>query len=104
MPILRGSRYQGVPITGVRTADGKERKFINDRRIFSIDDVREDAIEHTIIGGQQLDNLADIYYKDDKLYWLIADVNDILFPLDIVPGQVVIVPNPDLVADLGLGT
>jgi len=104
VPILRGSRYQGVPITGIRTDDGKERKFINDRRIFSLDDVREDALEHTLVGGEQLDNLADLYYKDDKLYWLIADVNDILFPLDIEAGQVIIIPNPDLVADLGLGT
>lgn len=104
MSILRGSRYAGIPITGLRTTDGKERKYINDRRIYSIDDVGEDAIEHTIVGGQQLDTLADLYYKDDKLYWLIADVNNILFPLDITPGQIVIVPNPDLVADLGLGT
>lgn len=103
MAILRGSRYQGVPITGVRTTDGVERKFLNDRKIFSLDDVRDDAIEHTIVGGQQLDTLAEIYYKNDKLYWLIADVNDILYPLDIVPGQIVIVPNPDLVAGLGLG-
>jgi len=104
VPILRGSRYQGVALTGIKDQDGKERKLINDRRIFSIKDVGEDAIEHTIVGQQQLDNLAEIYYKDDKLWWVIADVNDIFFMLDVVPGQTVIVPNPDIIADLGLGS
>ena len=103
MAILRGSRYQGVPITGVRNVEGNERKFINDRRIFSLDDVGEDAIEHTLVGGEELDSLASRYYDDDKLYWLIADVNDILFPFDVEPGQVIVVPNPDIVRDLGLG-
>ena len=101
MTVLRGSRYEGVPYTGIQTEDCQIKKFLHDRRIISLDDVKTTAVEHTIVGEQQLDTLANLYYKDERLWWVIADVNDILFPLDVEPGQVVLIPDPavSLLAD-----
>lgn len=102
MSILSGSRYVGVPITGIRTVDGKTKKFLHDRRIFSEADIGGQSIEHLIVGGETLDAIAERYYKNQNLWWLIADVNNIVFPLDIQSGQTVKIPNRSVLADLGL--
>ena len=100
MTIFRGSRYERVPFTGIKTVDGKTRKMLHDRRIFSLDDVTDSSIEHTIEGDEALDSLAERYYGDDRLWWVIADVNDILFAFDFSPGDIIIIPDPNIVRDL----
>lgn len=98
--ILRGSRYEGIPFTGIKTLDGKTKKMLHDRRIFSLDDVSDRFIEHTVVGQETLDALAERFYKDDRLWWIIADVNDILFLFDVQPGDVLVIPDPGIVRDL----
>ena len=98
--IFRGSRYESVAFTGVKTLDGKTRKMLHDRRIFSLDDVSDSAIEHVVQGEETLDALADRFYKDDRLWWIIADVNDILFAFDLQPGDILVIPDPNIVRDL----
>lgn len=102
MAILRGSRFQGVAYTGIKTDDGCSRKVLALRRHFTAQDISDRAIEHVVEGEEQLDTLAERYYRDERLWWLIADVNEILFPLDIPVGTVLIVPDPAVLADLGL--
>ena len=101
MPIFSGSRYEGVDITGIKTLDGNIRKFLHDRRIFSREDIGPDSIEHVVSGDEQLDGLAETFYGDQNLWWLIADVNDIHFALDLAPGQRLLIPSPAVVAELG---
>jgi hypothetical protein len=98
--IFRGSRYEGVPFTGIKTLDGKTRKMLHDRRIYSIDDVTDLSIEHVVEGEETLDALAERFYKDDRLWWIIADVNDILFMFDVKAGDTLLIPDPDIVRDL----
>ena len=95
--IVKGSRYVGVPYTGVRTVDGKVRKLLHDRKIYTINDVDDDAVEHTVEGEETLDSIAALYYNDERLWWLIADVNDILFGFDIEPGDVLVIPDQSIV-------
>ena len=102
MPILSGSRHEGVPYTGIKTTDGKIRKFLHDRRVYSQEDVGENAIEHIVQGEETLDSLADRYYNDDTLWWLLADVNNIFFAFDLEPGQTLTIPDPSILADLGI--
>jgi hypothetical protein len=94
--IVQGSRYEGVDITGIRTVDGKERKFLHDRRVFSMADVGANGFEYEIKGEETLDAIADRFYGDDKLWWLIADVNNILFAFDVQPGDTIIIPDPNI--------
>lgn len=91
-----GSRYQGVDITGIRTTDGKEKKFLHDRRVFSMTDVGTTGFEYTVVGEEVLDGIADKFYGDDTLWWLIADVNNIFFMFDVGPGDVIIIPDPSI--------
>ena len=101
MAIYRGSRYEGVDKTGIKFADGSERVLLHDRRIFSNNDLGEDSIQHTVEAGEELDSIAYNFYGDDGLWWLIADVNDILYIFDVAPGDILTIPNPDIVSDLG---
>jgi len=100
--IYSGSRYEGVAFTGLKTTDGKARKFLHNRKIFSQSDIKENAIEHTVAGEETLDALAQKYYKNDRLWWLIADVNDVFFFYDVVPGQVLLIPDPEVLRQLGI--
>jgi nucleoid-associated protein YgaU len=102
MAILRGSRYEGVAFTGIRTVDGKTKKFLHDRRIFTLKDVGANTFEHMVKGQETLDGLAETFYENQNLWWLIADVNNILFALDLQPGTILKIPNRAVLADLGL--
>lgn len=94
MAILKGSRYEGVAITGIRFDDGTDKKLLHDRRIFRPEDVGTQGVEHTIVGEETLDSLANDFYGDDTLWWLIADVNNIFFMWDVKQGDVVVIPDP----------
>ncbi len=102
MPVFRGSRYEGVEFTGIKTRDGKTRKFLHDRRIFTREDIGDRGFEHIVSGQEELDSLADRFYDNQNLWWLISDVNDILFPLDLPRGTVLLIPDKSVLADLGL--
>lgn len=101
--ILSGSRYENVPFTGLKFADGRTKKLLHDRRIFGPADIGDNSFEHTIEGDEQLDVLADRFYDDDTLWWIIADVNDILFFYDVKPGDRLVIPDPAIVTELRLG-
>ena len=52
-----------------------------------------DSIEHTLIGGETLDQLAARYYGREDLWWRIADANPAHHPLDWEAGDVLIIPS-----------
>lgn len=52
----------------------------------------EPLARHTVVGGDNLWNLAVHYYGDGRLYRLIAEANHIPKPSLILPGQVLIIP------------
>lgn len=41
----------------------------------------EDDVTHTVKEGETLQGIADDYYKDSGLWYVIADANNILNPL-----------------------
>lgn len=50
-------------------------------------------IFYTILEGDRLDTLAFKYYGDSSLWYILADVNEIFNPLEIlVPGDELIIP------------
>lgn len=48
---------------------------------------------HTITEDETLSSLAYEYYGDSKYYHIIAEVNNITFPLDLTIGTVIIIPD-----------
>jgi nucleoid-associated protein YgaU len=51
-----------------------------------------DSLLHTVIAGETLDQLAFTYYGREDLWWRIADANPARFPLDLSPGDTLIIP------------
>ncbi len=101
MPIFRGSRYEGVELTGVRGFDSRVRRTLHARAPFTRRDVRENAFVHEIQAGEELDLLAFKYAGKSRLWWLIADVNDVMFPLDVPAGTRLLIPDARLFQEVG---
>lgn len=102
MPVLYGSRFEGVGRT-VLSEDEEERVYIHNRIPVSDKDVGSDFIVHTLHPGEMLDGLAYRYYGKARLWWVIADVNEILFPLEVEAGAVLKVPTAATLERLGIG-
>lgn len=96
MPVFKGSRYAGVKFTGILGKDGKVRKYLHGRDPVKLADVQEPVVVHEFEYGETIDELAWKAAGKPRLWWLIADVSDILFPLDIAPGTKVVVPSREL--------
>jgi hypothetical protein len=100
MAIFEGSRYKNLGYIGIRQTDGSTKRFLDARRPLTIDDVRGEFVIHPVQGGEVLDLLAYRYYGDESKWWIIAEVNDIFFMYDIVPGQQLVIPNKKILEKL----
>jgi len=89
--IGRGSRYR---IADIYTSRDPARA---DHPIAGVRPHQAAALEvrreHRVSSHQRLDPLADSYYDDPQLFWLICDANETLFPDDLlIPGRVLRIP------------
>ena len=50
---------------------------------------------HVLVEGETLDTLAFKFYKNSKLWWIIADYNNILDPFDLTPYTTLDIPDMD---------
>jgi len=48
---------------------------------------------HLVVDGDRVDLLADQYLGDPTLWWVICDVNDLAFPLDLPVGATLRIPS-----------
>lgn len=48
---------------------------------------------YTVIASDTIWAIAHAAYGNSKLYWVIADVNNLSMPIDITPGQTLIIPD-----------
>lgn len=62
--------------------DGLDRKLIDGLN----------TVEHTVQAGERIDHIAHRYYGDAEYYWIVCLANEILFPLDINPGDHLRIP------------
>lgn len=51
-----------------------------------------DTLEHVLVAGERLDILANVYYGDDELWWVIALANRIQDPFSLTVGMKLKVP------------
>ena len=76
------SRYHSVEITTLEQS-GQEplaylkRRFVPPAERFSV------IQEHTVVEGDQVDNLAAQYLGDPELYWRLCDANSVLRPVEL---------------------
>lgn len=89
--IFKTSRYQ-------KLSDNTENKRLPHRPIETVDGL----LEHTVAGGERLDQIAGYYYNDPSGWWRILDANpDIRSAADFCmgdyAGQAIVIPgiNPN---------
>lgn len=54
---------------------------------------RYDDRFHTVIEGDRIDLIAHRYLGDARLWWIVADYNDLFFPLELEAGTVLRIPS-----------
>lgn len=55
---------------------------------------------HVIIAGETLSSIAQKYYGDSKLWFVLADINNIYNPLDLQRGFILLIPDKDTIDNL----
>ena len=53
---------------------------------------------HTVESTDRVDSLANLFYGDERFWWVIAWANDLeLLPTDLNVGAVITIPDPEYV-------
>jgi nucleoid-associated protein YgaU len=84
------SRYNGIGTARCFTGDGKpvvylRRRFVPAPEQFTV------VLEHTVSGGDRLDNIANKYLGDPEQFWRICDANGAIRPEELTakPGSAI---------------
>jgi hypothetical protein len=87
-PFPPESRYHAISIIETRTADGRTVRYVA-RRVVPRGSSQTPIAQHTVAGGDRLDNIAAEHLGNPELFWRICDANDALRPSDLVatPGR-----------------
>ncbi len=90
------SRYLNLPNAKFTAADGREIIY-KTRRFLPRGNTKQELGRLVVNQGERLDQIANQAYGNSKLYWRVADANDVLNPTDLLrePGKVIRVPVPD---------
>ena len=87
-PFPPESRYHGIPVIESRLPDGRPVRYVG-RRFVPRGSSHAQVAQHTVVGGDRLDNIAATHLGNPELFWRVCDANDALRPLDLVttPGR-----------------
>lgn len=108
--IGRGSRYRPDEVYPSNDPGRKPDRDITapqepdavvDYRIVGVRPHRTEPLEvrreHRVAGHERLDTLAQRYYGDPLLFWLICDANETIFPDDLmISGRLLRIPRNKL--------
>jgi hypothetical protein len=88
------SRYHNTPT--VQLGEDEQKPIIYLQRRF-LPPIEPPIVpfEHTVSGGERLDNLTASYLGDPEQFWRICDVNPILHPDELISevGQRIRIPS-----------
>jgi len=76
------SRYHNTEKTKFKTAEGKTIVYLQ-RRFVPPAENFDQIQEHTVTGGDRLDNVSARYLDDPELYWRVADANNAMTPAEL---------------------
>lgn len=91
MPVPQGSRFAGLPVFEVTAPDGTRRHVIG-LRLTATGTAGEQT--HRVRQGEAVDLIARGRLGDEKSWWRLLDVNPLRYPLDLVPGEQLRLPEP----------
>ena len=89
MPVDVTSRYWAMKSYTVDDEEGKTTAL--PARLLSSYDTT-DIYNHRLTGVETLEYLAWRYYGKSTTWWVVADANELVFPLDHRPGESVQIP------------
>jgi hypothetical protein len=90
--ILRNSRLNLATLMSV---DGVEFWDMVDLPAYP---TNKDDIKYQVTSSDRIDLMANRYYSDPSLWWVIAWANDMeIFPTDLNVGEIIIIPSTDYV-------
>ena len=88
------SRYQ----FSARYLDKKNGDFFGTRQLVRLPQHPTDLFHQvTEADSKRIDLIAYKYYKDVRLWWVIAEANDIINPLELQVGSILRIPSYDRV-------
>ncbi len=95
------SRYYSLPIKTVIVTDGgglKRGLRHVKRRFIPPAEKMTTVVEHTIVAGERLDNIAARYIGDPTKFWMICDANGVMRPDELTdkPGRRIRISMPGL--------
>ena len=95
------SRYYSIETATLTMidSDGQERIIAYKRRRFIPSDKDQTTlVEHTVVQGDRLDNIAARYVGDPTQFWRICDANDVLQPEELTDdiGRVIEIKAPKI--------
>ena len=91
MPVKPDSRYAKSPIYEAVGPDGKPRRALG--ILWRSYGSSNDGHSHQLRRRDDIDLLARRNLNNERLWWKILDVNPLVYPLDLGPGDVVEVPS-----------
>jgi nucleoid-associated protein YgaU len=77
------SRYHGLPTATLALSDGTMIAYVR-RRFVPPPERMSVLVEHRVVSGDRLDNLAAHYLGDPQQYWRICDANRAMRPDELV--------------------
>jgi nucleoid-associated protein YgaU len=92
MPIDPSSRYHLLPSYDARDARGMRHPTIAIRP--APEPPAGEPWFHIVAAGETLELLAHQYLGASEAWWVIADANPTVWPLDLPPGTRVRIPRP----------
>lgn len=88
MTVYQGSRYENESVVSVKTVDGWHPTVF--RPNMAITPARGEILSED---GEDFQVLAQRYYGNPELWWIIADANPaVLYPDNVPPGTVLRIP------------
>jgi len=79
------SRYYDIETVKMTVGDEREPRVLSykRRRIIPSGETITTLVEHTVVEGDRLDNLAARYVGDPEQFWRICDANNVLRPKEL---------------------
>lgn len=77
------SRYHSIETAGLETAGGRKivylrRRFVPSPAAFAL------LLEHTVVEGERLDNIAAQHLGDPEQFWRICDADGAIRPEELI--------------------
>lgn len=93
MPIFPGSRYEGEPFVGLTTKKGRTAKWLEMRQRVTVAAIGDDFRVYTVQDGDVPDMICFKFGFPTRLWWLVADVNDLPEMFTLERGQQLKIPS-----------